>query len=155
MFARLAFTTAALVAVSVVPASADPRAILLFAIKCLTSDAVVTQCEYQTVKGDRNIAIIKQKVVYSGDGDDRLRQLGVNYQDGDDNVAYIEQHSSSDGNQIAFSAQIGNDNKAFTYQEGVAQGSDQFSGTVQVGTGHWAATSSIGDNTETFVYQEN
>jgi hypothetical protein len=47
--------------------------------------------------------------------------------------------------------QEGNNNDAFTYQEGKYQASI----TVQNGTGQWAATSSIGDNTLTSVFMSN
>jgi hypothetical protein len=154
MLARLALSGAVLAALGT-PALAAPAIgpILLLAKQCFQSDALVTQCLYQTVEGDRNKAVTKQSVKYKGDpkAPDRNIQFSATYQDGNDNRSWIEQKSSTGADQLAFHAQIGDNNSAYTYQEG----HDQFSGTVQVGDGHWAATSSIGEDTTTFVYQQN
>jgi hypothetical protein len=121
--------------------------ILLLAKECFKSHAVQVQCAIQMVKeGDRNTAITKQSTVYSGSG--HSLQLGITYQDGNDNGSYTEQVGED---QLALTVQKGNNNSAFTYQEG----EDQFSATVQLGDGHWAATSSIGEDSGTFVYQSN
>ncbi|HEY0918579.1 hypothetical protein [Devosia sp.] len=75
-------------------------------------------------------------------------QFALTYQRGDDNRAYTGQEGTD---QIAATVQVGDGNAAFTHQEG----EDQFSATIQLGDGHWAGTSSIGEDTATFVFQSN
>jgi hypothetical protein len=153
MIARLAMSGVVLAALAT-PALAQPSIgpiIGLFVDCWFVRDDLVTQCLTQTVEGDRNKAVIKQSVTYKGPPPERNKQFAATYQWGDDNKSHIEQTSLTGADQIAFHAQIGDNNSAYTYQEG----HNQFSGTVQNGDGHWAATSSIGENTATFVYQEN
>jgi hypothetical protein len=151
MLARIALASAVVVAGAIPALAAPPIGLLLLLApsECVRSDALVTQCLFQTVEGDRNTAIIKQKIVHSGDR--REWQIAVTVQDGNDNSSYTEQRSSTGADQLAVTVQKGNDNHAYTYQEG----EDQISATVQVGDGHWAATSVVGEGPTTVILQSN
>jgi hypothetical protein len=149
MLGRLALAGAAALALGVSSASAGGPSILpiLFLAKdCFKSNAVQVQCAYQTAKGDRNKAFTKQSTVYSGHG--KSLQLGITYQDGNDNRAHTEQYGED---QVALTVQKGDDNSSFIGQKG----EDQLSVTVQLGDGHWAASAMKGEDAHSVIVQTN
>ena len=111
-----------------------------------SENALVAQCALQIAKGDGNTATTKQRTHV--EDEDGSFQFALTYQKGNDNTAYTKQDGKD---QESKTIQIGDGNSAFTYQEGV----NQQSKTVQIGDGHWAATSSIGEDTSTSVVQHN
>ena len=146
MLVRLVIAGVALATLSTAPVVAGPN-ILGVALACAFSPAQTKQCAFQHVEnGDRNTARTRQTYVQHSPGSSL--QLGVTVQNGDDNWAYTGQNGED---QIAVTIQSGNENTSFTHQSG----EDQFSATVQIGDGHWAGTSSIGDDTATVIVQTN
>lgn len=105
--------------------------------------AVSSQCAYQTVTGNHNIAVTEQFTSMHGKKH-RSVQFSLTKQHGDDNKAYTGQFGQ---NQVSTTSQNGNDNGAYTYQEGKHQASQ----TSETGNGQWSSTSSIGDHTTTSV----
>jgi hypothetical protein len=150
MRARMYLVAAALPVLLASPAEAGGPVgigLLGLTLSCAGSSSTVTQCAYQGVRGDNNLAVTQQTTATSTRRHHSL-QLAITLQDGNGNTAFTGQLGK---NQVALTVQEGNDNEAFTYQEG----KNQASITVQNGTGQWAATSSIGDNTLTAVVMSN
>jgi len=115
----------------------------LFPSFALCKFAPTTQCASQLTRGNGNKARIDQSTTTFGS-----LQLAGQGQDGNNNRAYTGQNGS---NQVALTIQDGNNNGSFTHQEGAFQASV----TVQTGNGNWAGTSSIGTGTATLIVQQN
>jgi len=109
---------------------------------CEETPARVVQCGFQFAKGNRNWAATKQTTVQHGSSSSL--QFSYTRQVGDDNTAFTQQNGK---NQSSTTIQVGDGNFAGTHQVG----RNQSSTTVQLGDGHWAATSSVGSGTETNV----
>jgi hypothetical protein len=148
MRARKYLVAAALPVLFVTPALAGGPVSTFYGLAagCSGFLATVTQCAYQDVKGNHNIAVTKQETVHFGKK--HSVQLAITLQDGNGNKAYTGQNGS---NQVAVTIQSGDNNGAFTYQ----QGHNQAAAIVEVGNGQWAAISNIGDNTATAVVLYN
>lgn len=149
MFGRLVLAGAAALALGVSPVLAGGPSILpalLLAKDCFKSDAAQVQCAIQVAKGNRNDAATTQWTRSHGHG--QSLQLGVTIQDGNDNRALTRQIGKD---QLALTVQKGDDNSSYVNQVG----KDQISANVQVGNGHWAANSSIGEKSHSFIVQSN
>lgn len=89
---------------------------------CKSLPAQVKQCAFQFVTGDRNKATTTQTTEQFGNSSST--QFSYTYQNGDDNTAYTEQN-----------------------------GTDQFSKTIQVGDGNFAGTSLEGENQKSTIVE--
>lgn len=144
MLGRIVLASALLVALGAPSALAGgPGFSLWHHYKKCDSAAQVSQCALNFTTGNRNIAIIEQTTKSR-----HSTQLGVIFQDGNNNQAYTGQVGK---NQLSLTTQNGNNNGGFTYQ----QGSYNLSTTTQDGNGTWAATSSIGNGTYSHVTLSN
>lgn len=71
-------------------------------------------------------------------------QFSLTYQEGQNNLAFTGQNGTD---QASLTTQTGSNNHGFTYQSG----DHQVSSTSKSGTGGWSATSSVGSHTATSV----
>ena len=137
---RILLASAAIVALAVPPAQAGS----LWKLFDGCTFGLQTQCAKNVTHGSNNKARIDQDQWGNG------FQFGFQIQNGNGNNAYTGQTGTND---VAFTLQNGNNNTAFTSQDG----NNKASVTLQTGSqgGMWAASTSSGDNTATFVVQQN